>query len=175
MPVGRHKTMQSDRMTYYRQFQSLVTRHKALIEHFCKLRAYGDKRLCAELQQECYLWLWRRADRLKPGAAPLQETAWVYWQCRAAYSNFSYYRKAWKLLPLDGWMADNIAEPVDNGARDCIEAMADELTDHERRAFLLMADGFDDDEIAQQLNIKQRSVVQLRYRIINELRKKYKK
>lgn len=152
------------------QFNELIAKHKSLIENLCIRRASGDYHRCAELKQECYISIWKHANSLRPNASPTQESLWVYWQCRSVFSRLRYLRRAFQFIPLEDDMADTIAEPDNSHLHDLIESMADTLTPHERKAFLLMADGYNPDDMAHALGIKTHSATQLRYRILIKLR-----
>jgi len=159
----------------YGHFYGLIERHKALVESMCMRRASGDSRYCAELRQECYIAIWKHEQQISPDIAPLQETLWVYWLCRSAFSRLRYLQRAHLYVPLDENMADTLADTDDLAPlRDRIEALAVLLTPHERRALELMAEGYTPDEMARELGIKPRSAIQLRHRIIAKLRKHFK-
>lgn len=164
----------SDRQKY-KHFYGLIERHKALIESLCMRRASGDSRYCAELLQECYISIWQHEQQISPDIAPMQETLWVYWLCRGAFSRLRYLQRAHLYVPLDERMADTLADRDElEPLRDRIEALASLLGPHERRALELMAEGYTPDEMARELGIKPRSAIQLRHRIIAKLRKHFK-
>jgi len=159
----------------YEHFYGLIERHKALVESMCMRRASGDSRYCAELRQECYISIWKHEQQIGADVSPMQETLWVYWLCRSAFSRLRYLQRAHLYVPLDENMADTLADTDDLAPlRDRIEALAVLLTPHERRALELMAEGYTPDEMARELGIKPRSAIQLRHRIIAKLRKHFK-
>lgn len=156
-------------------FYGLITRHKALIERLCMRRTSGDDRLCTELINECYVFIWKHQKQISAGITPLQESLWVYWLCRSAFSRLNFLHKAHLWEPLDESMAENIADVDCNDAlRERIESMASVLTPGEREALKLMAEGYTPEEMALKLGIKHQSAIQLRYRIINKLRRHFK-
>lgn len=160
----------------YRHFYGLIERHKALIESLCMRRASGDSRYCAELRQECYISIWKHEKQISDDITPLQETLWVYWLCRSAFSRLHFLRRTCLHIPLDGEMADTLAEADEQTLlRDRIESLASVLNPHERRAVGLMAEGYTPDEMARELGIKPHSAIQLRYRIIAKLRQHHRK
>ena len=159
----------------YGHFYGLIERHKALVESMCMRRASGDSRYCAELQQECYIAIWKHEQQIGADVSPMQETLWVYWLCRSAFSRLRFLQRAHLYVPLDENMADTLADRDDLAPlRDRIEALAVLLTPHERRALELMAEGYTPDEMARELGIKPRSAIQLRHRIIAKLRQHFK-
>ena len=159
----------------YEHFYGLIERHKALIESLCMRRASGDSRYCAELRQECYISIWKHEKQISADIHPLQETLWVYWRCRSAFSRLRFLHRTHLYIPLDENMADTLAVPDDPSMlRGYIESLASVLNPHERRAVELMAEGYTPDEMARELGIKPHSAIQLRYRIIAKLRNYYR-
>lgn len=164
----------NDRLKY-EHFYGLIERHKALIESLCMRRASGDSYHCAELRQECYITIWKHEKQISTDISPLQETLWVYWLCRSAFSRLRFLHRTHLYLPLDENMSDTLANPDDPSMlRDYIESLASVLNPHERRAVELMAEGYTPDEMARELGIKPHSAIQLRYRIIAKLRNYYR-
>lgn len=159
----------------HQQFHALILRHRDLIERLCMRRASGDYHRCAELRQDCYISIWRHAASLRPDATPLQETLWVYWQCRSVFSRLRFLRRSLHFIPLDDALANTIDEYDESTLRDYIDSLADILTPYERQALQLMAEGYNPDDMARELGIKPHSAIQLRYRIKAKLRNHYKK
>lgn len=164
----------NDRLKY-EHFYGLIERHKALIERLCMRRSSGDSRYCAELRQECYITIWKHEKQISTDLSPLQETLWVYWLCRSAFSRLRFLHRTHLYLPPDENMADTLANPDDPSMlRDYIESLSSVLNSHERCAVELIAEGYTPDEMARELGIKPHSAVQLRYRIISKLRNYYR-
>ena len=159
----------------YEHFYGLIERHKALIERLCMRRASGDSRYCAELRQECYISIWKHEKQISADISRMQETLWVYWLCRSAFSRLRFLQRTHLYIPLDENMASTHAD-ADNlmPLRDRIESLAAVLNPHERQAVELMAEGYTPDEMARELGIKPHSAIQLRYRIIAKLRQHYR-
>jgi DNA-binding CsgD family transcriptional regulator len=105
----------------------------------------------------------------------MQETLWVYWQCRSVFSRLRLLKSANLWQPLDDNMADSVAEPEENTAREYLESLAVILNPYEYKALQMMAEGYKPDEMAKALNIKLHSAIQLRYRILTKMRQKYGK
>ena len=166
--------MNTDRRKY-EHFNALLDRHKSQIENMCMRRARGEYNRCAELRQECYISIWKHQDSLRPNSTPMQETLWVYWQCRSVFSRLRLLKSANLWQPLDDNMADSVAEPEENTAREYLESLAVILNPYEYKALQMMAEGYKPDEMAKALNIKLHSAIQLRYRILTKMRQKYGK
>lgn len=160
----------------YEHFYGLIERHKALIESLCMRRASGNSRNCAELRQECYINIWKHEKQIGDDIHPLQETLWVYWLCRSAFSRIRFLHRTHLYFPLDENMVDTITASDDQTLlSEHIESLSSILTPHERRAVELMAKGYTPDEMARELGIRLHSAIQLRYRIIAKLRRYYRK
>ena len=159
----------------YEHFYGLIERHKALIERLCMRRASGDSRYCAELRQECYISIWKHEKQISANISRMQETLWVYWLCRSAFSRLRFLQRTHLYIPLDEIMASTHAD-ADNlmPLRDRIESLAAVLNPQERQAVELMAEGYTPDEMARELGIKPHSAIQFRYRIIAKLRNYYR-
>lgn len=154
----------------YVEFDSLINRHKHFIKGYCLRYCKFEGDLCVELEQECYIVMWRRLPKLPKQSSPVRELAWVYWSCRSAISH--YFRRKQGILtqPIDQHLADTLAAPDESENRALIEDLAQYLTPRERKVFMLTAEGFDPTSIAKKLDIKPESVSQSLYRIILKLR-----
>lgn len=156
----------------WKHFYDLLERHRDLIERLCMLRASGNCRRCADLMQECYIFIWRHEKQISANMSFSQEKAWIYWLCRSAFSHYSFLEKAGLLEPLDENVADISSGDGDKSLlRDRIESLVAGLTPYEKRVVEMIADGYTDKEMSSLLGIKTHSVNQLRYRIIAKLRK----
>lgn len=177
--------MEDNERQLYDRFDSLIARHRVLIDRLCMRRALGDVNRCAELRQDCYISLWHYLPKLRDNANPFHETAWVVWHCRSVFLHLRYRRRTHLFLPLDDNMADwyackhlrvnpvevsTLSYPDDSHLRDTIDSLATLLTPHEQRAFYLMADDYSAEDMARELGIKHRSSVLLHHRIIEKLR-----
>lgn len=163
----------NDRLKY-EHFYGLIERHKTLIERLCMRCSSGDSHHCAELRQECYFTIWKHEKQISTDILPIQETLWIYWLCRSAFSRLRFLHRSRLYLPLDENMSDTIAAPDEDYLREQIDSLSSILNPHERHAFKLMAEGYTPDEMANELGIRPHSAVQLRYRIIAKLRNYYR-
>lgn len=167
--------MEDNERQQYDRFDSLIARHRGLIDSLCTRHALGDVNRCEELRQECYISIWYYLPTLRNDAKPFHETAWVVWHCRSVFSHLHYQRRTLHFQPIDDNTTDTIGEPDDDRLGDILDTLAILLTPHERRAFYLMAEGYSAEEIALELGIKHRSAVLLRHRIIEKLRQNISK
>ena len=153
----------------YREFDQLVGRHRKLIEFLCLRASHGQEIYYADLTQECYIALLNHLSERPPSTSEAHERAWVYWRCRSAITR--YHRSIKNLhLHLDQTLADTLEAPSEVTSLT-LDDLAACLNDTERRCFLLMAAGLDEEELARELRIKRRSVVQLRHNIKKKLQK----
>ena len=102
--------MEDNERQLYDRFDSLIARHRDLIDRLCMRRALGNVSRCAELRQDCYISLWHYLPKLRENANPFHETAWVVWHCRSVFSHLRYRRRTHLFLPIDDNMADTISE-----------------------------------------------------------------
>lgn len=154
----------------FERFDSLIARHRTLIDRLCIRYSDNDAELCNDYRQDCYCSLWHHLPSLKENANYFQERSWVAWHCRSVFSHHYNRNKKHQFIPLTKEIADNVVDSDNNEARDTIEALASTLTPHERRALMLIADGYCAEDLAEELGIKHRSAVILRHRIIDKLR-----
>lgn len=152
----------------YDDFDRMVLRHRAFIRHLCWWQASGHNEECADLVQECLLTLWHYRHTLRPGATQGQERQWVKYHCRSVFSHRNAKYRPW-IVSLDEMQPLPQEEPPDN--RERIEELARHLTDYEHRVLNLILDGYSLGDIAALLGIKTKSVSQIRYRIIEKMKK----
>ena len=154
----------------YDEFDSLISRYKYFVKDYCLRYSKFESDLCVELEQECYIVMWRRLPKLPKQSSLVREFTWVYWSCRSAISH--YFRRKQDIItqPIDQYLADTLAAPDKSETRALIEDLAQYLTPREQKVFMLTADGYDPKSIAEKLGIKPESVSQSLYRIILKLR-----
>ena len=160
----------SDEQQIIKEYDQLIGRHKKLIEFMCQRASYGQDIHYSDLIQECYIeilthMLGKRIKRLE-----IRESLWVYMQCRHAITR---YRRAVKKFPKvihDMKVVEN-TEAYHEVSKLTVDDLAACLDGAERRCFLLLASGIPDEEIEQKLNIKHRTLIQMRYNIKRKLKK----
>ena len=151
----------------YDEFDRLMQKHGAYIRRLCWWRSSGRSEDCADLIQECLLHLWHYRHTLRPGSTESQERLWVKYHCRSVFSHQKDTR-AYELTTLDE--ARTVA--VENeDRRRMLEEMAYVLNEQERRVMTLLLDGYTRPEIAEMLGTTAKHVSQLRYRILEKMKK----
>lgn len=163
--------MQTQRQAKYIQ---IICRHERLIERLCIRHSHGDAFLCAEFKQSCHIAIWTHLPSLRPDTDGKNETLWVIWQCRSVFSHEASSKKRIVFETLNETM-DSPESNEQESMLETLDEMAQLLPSNMQSPFLLMAAGLSVPEIAQQLGIKNKSVLQLRYRIISLLRKHFAK
>ena len=117
--------------------------------------------------------MWKHYGTLRPDVAKLQEVAWVAWQCRSVFSHRDReLGNTGTHIRLDRTMLD-IADDDVSAPRDVAETLdelATLLTPDEQRLFALMRQDLTDNEIAERLSLKPRTVREKQRMIIEKLR-----
>ncbi len=147
----------------------MVQRHRRMIRAICLWHATGGAVECDDLVQEVLAALWHYRHRLREGATPEEERAWVRFHCRSVVQH-QYRRKRVETVRLDEQMP--LADAPQADARERIAELATDLTAHERKVMEMTLDGYEADDIARELGIKSRSVVQIRWRIVKKMKQK---
>lgn len=155
----------------YSEFDALVTRHRRMIRAICLWHATGGAVECDDLVQEVLLSLWRSRERLRPGCTAGEERAWVRLHCRSVISHF-HRRKTLPTAQFDEnhELTNLTGETADR--QETLEMLTTDLTAHERQVLRMTLEGYKTDEIADTLDIKARSVVQTRWRIVQKMKQK---
>lgn len=153
----------------YQSFDAFIMRHRDQIERFFVRRLIGDEVVCRELISEAYLDLLKHFANMRPNSSLKQERAWVKWRCRNVWSH--HWRKvanAPQLVPFDHELAttDEDSELF----QESINRLATLLSKKEKIYFLLMADGYSPNDIATTLDVKPRTAIIMRHRILSHLR-----
>lgn len=159
-----------EREQEYREFDLLVGRHGKFISFLCQRWSYGQKTCCHDLMQECYISLLEHLPERKADSPRQSELAWVYWRCRHAISHYRQRQRTPATIALTGELADSLAAGSEV-TQMTVDELAACLSGKERRCFLLMADGFGDEEIEHMLELKHRSMIQMRHNIKEKIRK----
>ena len=135
----------------YDEFDRLMQKHGAYIRRLCWWRSSGRSEDCADLIQECLLHLWHYRHTLRPDSTESQERLWVKYHCRSVFSHQKDTRN--------------------EDRRRMLEEMAYVLNEQERRVMTLLLDGYTRPEIAEMLGTTAKHVSQIRYRIIEKMKK----
>lgn len=151
-------------MDSHKKYTELLLRHRPLVWALCWRRARGDYERCRDLVQEVSLSLWEHYGRLRPGAGPLQERAWVVWHTRSVLDHL-HRRPSPTLVPLPDDMPAEV-----NDTDDTLDDLLAALPPDDRRLVQLRLEGRDGAYIAEKLGIKRDAVYQRLHRIIERLR-----
>lgn len=157
----------------YAEFDGLIARHRKLIERLCMWWASGESNLSADYLQECYMSLWEHRDTLRPGSTERQEASWVVLHCRSAVEHYRRRVSVISFLPIDEGLIETLSDPASAPYADdegYLDSLAQGLTRRERQAFRLMAKGYSNRELAEEMGIKSHSARQLRHLIIKKIR-----
>lgn len=152
-------------MDRHESYTALLVRHRQLVWALCWARAHGDRERCRDLVQEVSLSLWEHFGKLRPGASPFEERAWVAWHTRTVLDHL-HRRPSPTLVPLPPDMA---AEPDDHDER--LNEVLASLDGDESRLLRLRLEGYEAAEIGDTLGISRDAVYQRLHRIIERLRK----
>lgn len=151
----------------YDEFDRLVHRHGAYIRRLCWWQSSGRSEDCADLIQDCLLDLWHFRHTLRPNATEGQERLWVKYRCRSVFSHRKGPRP-YELVPLDA--ARSVADDPEDKRR-LLEEMACCLNELEHQVLTLLLDGYSRTEIGEMLDLTPKHVSQIRFRIIEKMKK----
>ncbi|MBR1549423.1 MAG: sigma-70 family RNA polymerase sigma factor [Bacteroidales bacterium] len=151
----------------YDDFDRLVHRHGSYIRRLCWWQSSGRSEDCADLIQDCLLDLWHHRHTLRPDASEAQERLWVKFRCRSV---FSHRKETWpyELATLDE--ARTVADESEDKRR-LLEDMACGLNEREHQVLTLILDGYSRQEIAELLDLTPKHVSQIRFRIVEKMKK----
>lgn len=156
-------------MDRHKDYTALLTRHHSMLWHMCWNWAKGNRDRCCDLLQEVSLALWENFDKLRPGATPGQERAWVRWQARSVFFQINRRKKP-DTEPLTDAIADNIADENSSNSEILDDLMA-ALDPDERQMLQLYLDGFHGEEIGRQMAISRNTYYQKLHRAILKMRR----
>ena len=149
-----------------------MNRNCVFVRRLCWLRSSGSEALCGELVQECYISMWNHFPSLRPGVGMLRERAWVFWQCRSAFSHFQRQKQEdWVLLDIQS--VDTLVADTDSEQRELIEELAAGLTPGERSILNQMLQGYTDKEIAEKTGQQTENIKKQRQRLIQKMKNTY--
>jgi len=150
------------------EFERLMTRRQQLVESLCFRASYGRFDYSRDLQQECYKELIHQLPQRMENPDGRSEKAWVYWCCRSAIGHYLRRLRFHTMLPLSDRVAE-VGEATHEVTALTVDEMASCLSGVERRCFLLLAEGADDNELQRQLAVSHRSIVQMKSNIKKKL------
>lgn len=154
-------------MDSHQSYTSLLCRHRQLVWALCWKKSHGDRECCRDLVQDVSLSLWEHYGKLRPGASPFEERAWVAWHTRTVLDHLGR-RPQPETVPLRDEWAARLEEPSSDSPLD---ELLDSLGDDDRRLVQLRLEGYNATEIANTMNIQRDTVYQRLHRIIERLRK----
>ena len=154
----------------YNFYNRLIERHHMLIRRLCWRHSSGSADLCKELVQDCYIVIWNRLSILRRDSHPLQQTAWLVWQCRSVFSHRQRGQGP-ELLPLDPDLADTLPAPEPSEQRELIEELAVDLIPFEREVLDNMLQGYTQQEIAKRLGCSPETIKRTKGVIIAKMKK----
>lgn len=155
-------------MEQHKAYTDLLCRHRTLVWRMCWLYAGGNVERCRDLVQEVSLSLWQHYGKLRQGAKPWEERAWVKWHTRTVL-NHLHRRPQPVMEPLTDELAEHPASD-EKAESELVEELLECLPDIDRRLVLLRLDGYNADEIAQAAGLSRDTVYQRLHRIVNKLR-----
>ena len=136
----------------------------------CRWYARGNAELTSDLVQEVLARMWRKYDMLHEGASASEERTWIRWQCRSVAEHHSR-RQVPVLVSLDE-QEEIIDDTMGAERRELLLSLAEGLNRNERQLLDLLLEGYSTSEAAVKMGMKNHSVDQLRYRMIQKMRKK---
>lgn len=158
----------------HREYTALLMRHRDLLWHLCWHHAHGDRDRCLDLLQEVSIALWENIGKLRGDASPRQERAWVKWQARSVFYQIGRQQKT-QLLPLNEALADDGHTPGSENEemqrRETIDDLLATLSPNEQRMIRLYLQGYNGDEIGQQMGISRNNYYQRMHRTIQKMRR----
>ena len=159
--------------TRYDDFDRLVMRHQRWIRFLCRWHARGNAVLTSDLVQDVLERMWRKYDMLHEGASESEERTWIRWQCRSVAEHQSR-RQTPVLVSLDE--QEEIFDDTTNvERRELLLSLAEGLNSNERQLLDFLLEGYSTAEAAEKMGMKVHSADQLRYRMIQKMRKNVEK
>jgi len=153
----------------YRAYETLVLRHRKIIWWLCWRHSHGDIERCRDLVQDVSATLWKRLDRLRTNATPLEEEAWVVMTTRSVLYNLERDEAARQVPTEQLSLAVELAEEQHHCREQLVELMS-YLTPQERALLQRELDGYRQHEIAAELGVSVSTVSRRRDKILAKLR-----
>ena len=109
---------------------------------------------------------WNNLDKLRPDATPSQERAWVGWRARSVFFRIGRTRQL-PTEPLTDEIANSVVADESHRLAEILEGCMSSLSDGERQMMQLYLDGYNAEEIGQQIGVSRDAVYQRMHRAIN--------
>ena len=156
-----------------KRFAAMLERHRHMLQLICLHFAGGDLERSRDMMQEVQAVLWRRREKLRPGATPMEEAAWVMWQARSVSA---HERRRQRVKPvLMGSTADLPPELLTTGDGDNaahrLAALAEKLDSQDRQLLDFLVEGYSIQEIAVTLHLSSTTAYRRRQRLVENLRR----
>lgn len=150
-------------------FTSLLIRNHSMLWRMCWRRSGKDTDCCKDLMQEVAIDIWNNLDKLRPDATPSQERAWVGWRARSVFFRIGRTRQL-PTEPLTDEIANSVVADESYRLAEVLEGCMSSLSDGERQMMQLYLDGYNAEEIGQQIGVSRDAVYQRMHRAINKMR-----
>ena len=170
----RPNKMDMEKDPEYKLFDGLLKQHMGLIRTLCWWHSSCSESTCKELVQDCCVSIWSHLSSLREDSNPLQQMAWVTWQCQSVFSH-RHRHKDPDWLSIDDRLADTVADNSSTDHRELLEELAVGLTPTEYRLLTFTLEGYSGKEIAEKLGMTVGAVKKMRQRIISKMAKKTQK
>ena len=163
--------MADENRQQYDTYCTFMGRHREMVWHICWRFAKGNRMACEDMVQEVWIALWMKFDQLKTEVSEREQRAWLK---RITWSVLvDLYRRAEpeseQLTPA---LVNMLPDTPINYAESIDELMAT-LTDDEERMMRMRLEGYNAQEIADELKMERNAVYVRINRIIAKLRKRY--
>ncbi|MBR1766100.1 MAG: sigma-70 family RNA polymerase sigma factor [Bacteroidales bacterium] len=155
-----------------RQFVQMMERQKTFIWRMCYRACGREKERCKDLVQEVCLALWRGFSNLREKENIKLEKAWVWWHIRTQISHLERERKE-DTLPDDYEKAD-VDALLSEERKEALEEIMTPLGKREREVVAMRMEGYDYQEIGQQMGISAAGAKQTMYRAMEKMKKECK-
>ncbi len=142
-----------------------------MVWHICWRFAKGNRMACEDMVQEVWIALWMKFDQLKTEASEREQRAWLKRITRSVLVDL-YRRAEPEPEQLTPALINMLPDTPINYAESIDELMAT-LTDDEEKMMRMRLEGYDAQEIADELKMERNAVYVRINRIIAKLRKRY--
>jgi len=115
------------------------------------------------------LQLWHYRHMLRPDSSAGQERLWVRFHCRSVFQHLGR-KNSVTTVPLDTLGEEPAADSEERS--ELLERLATVLNEREHRVLDLVLDGYGNGEIAEAMHLKEKVVLQLRYSMMEKMKKK---